>query len=106
MESGAERPVAWRLRCDLVRLAFKADRTCRPVPDVAGGRGNRGQQSDRLMARQARTSKSISRLGKQPSRYRFFLNPYTDVRFTTCPTVPRQDEPSEAVAGHPQSRCS
>lgn len=25
------------------------------------------------------------RLGKQPPRYRFFLNPYTDVRFTSCP---------------------
>jgi Flp pilus assembly protein TadD len=24
-------------------------------------------------------------LGKQPSRYRFFLNPYEDVRFTRCP---------------------
>lgn len=24
-------------------------------------------------------------LGKQPPRYRFFLNPYQDVRFTTCP---------------------
>ena len=24
-------------------------------------------------------------LGKQPPRYRFFLNPYEDVRFTTCP---------------------
>ncbi len=25
------------------------------------------------------------RLGKQPPRYRFFLNPYSDVRFTSCP---------------------
>jgi Flp pilus assembly protein TadD len=24
-------------------------------------------------------------LGKQPARYRFFLNPYQDARFTTCP---------------------
>jgi hypothetical protein len=24
-------------------------------------------------------------LGKQPPRYRFFLNPYRDVRFGTCP---------------------
>lgn len=39
MESGAERPVAWRLRCDLVRLAFKADRMCRPVPDVPAAEG-------------------------------------------------------------------
>jgi len=27
----------------------------------------------------------IPRLGKQPPRYRFFLNPYADVRFTSCP---------------------
>src|SRR5258708_9240131 len=27
----------------------------------------------------------LSQLGKQPPRYRFFLNPYQDVRFTTCP---------------------
>ena len=25
------------------------------------------------------------RIGKQPPRYSFFLNPYSDVRFTTCP---------------------
>ncbi len=25
------------------------------------------------------------RLGKQPPRYSFFLNPYPDVRFTSCP---------------------
>ena len=25
------------------------------------------------------------RLGKQSPRYRFFLNPYSDVRFTSCP---------------------
>ena len=25
------------------------------------------------------------RVGKQPPRYRFFLNPYQDVRFTVCP---------------------
>jgi hypothetical protein len=29
--------------------------------------------------------KDISRLGKQPARYRFFLNPYRDARFSTCP---------------------
>jgi hypothetical protein len=29
--------------------------------------------------------KNIPRLGKQPPRYRFFLNPYQDVRFSTCP---------------------
>jgi len=27
----------------------------------------------------------MAQLGKQPSRYRFFLNPYEDVRFTNCP---------------------
>jgi len=37
------------------------------------------------MAKRARASQSGRRLGKQPPRYRFFLNPYTDVRFTTCP---------------------
>ncbi len=26
-----------------------------------------------------------TRLGKQPPRYSFFLNPYPDVRFTRCP---------------------
>jgi hypothetical protein len=26
-----------------------------------------------------------TRIGKQPPRYRFFLNPYQDVRFTRCP---------------------
>ncbi len=26
-----------------------------------------------------------TRIGKQHPRYRFFLNPYPDVRFTTCP---------------------
>jgi hypothetical protein len=28
----------------------------------------------------------LRQLGKQPPRYRFFLNPYSEVRFTTCPT--------------------
>jgi hypothetical protein len=27
----------------------------------------------------------IPRLGKQPPRYTFFLNPYADARFTKCP---------------------
>jgi hypothetical protein len=27
----------------------------------------------------------IPRLGKQPPRYTFFLNPYADARFTRCP---------------------
>lgn len=29
--------------------------------------------------------KKKARIGKQPPRYRFFLNPYEDVRFTNCP---------------------
>ena len=29
--------------------------------------------------------KNTPRLGKRPPRYRFFLNPYQDVRFSTCP---------------------
>jgi hypothetical protein len=37
------------------------------------------------MARRSRPSGEAPRLGKQPPRYRFFLNPYSDVRFTTCP---------------------
>jgi hypothetical protein len=37
------------------------------------------------MARRGRGPESVRRLGKQPPRYRFFLNPYPDVRFTTCP---------------------
>ena len=37
------------------------------------------------MAKRARASQSGPRLGKQPPRHCFFLNPYTDVRFTTCP---------------------
>ncbi|MDQ3699973.1 MAG: hypothetical protein M3442_03520 [Chloroflexota bacterium] len=37
------------------------------------------------MARRNRVPGSGRRLGQQPPRYRFFLNPYPDVRFTTCP---------------------
>jgi hypothetical protein len=37
----------------------------------------------------ARSTKQ-RRLGKQPPRYRFFLNPYPDVRFTTCPQCGRR----------------
>jgi len=29
--------------------------------------------------------KTFPRLGKRSPRYRFFLNPYRDVRFSTCP---------------------
>ena len=38
-----------------------------------------------MMAERRRTSRSGRRLGKQPPRYYFFLNPYTDARFTRCP---------------------
>ncbi|MBO0781823.1 MAG: hypothetical protein J2P37_23645 [Ktedonobacteraceae bacterium] len=29
--------------------------------------------------------KKLPQFGKQPPQYRFFLNPYQDVRFTNCP---------------------
>jgi len=32
-----------------------------------------------------RKKKAVTRLGKQPPQYRFFLNPYQDARFTRCP---------------------
>jgi hypothetical protein len=32
-----------------------------------------------------RDEKNIPRLGKRPPRYRFFLNPYQDARFSSCP---------------------
>jgi len=32
-----------------------------------------------------REKKNKPQLGKQASRYRFFLNPYEDARFTSCP---------------------
>ena len=37
------------------------------------------------MAPRSRASGEAPRLGKQPPRHRFFLNPYPDIRFTTCP---------------------
>jgi hypothetical protein len=37
------------------------------------------------MGQNSRARRSPPRLGKQPPRYRFFLNPYADVRFTACP---------------------
>jgi hypothetical protein len=37
------------------------------------------------MGIRGRASRSAVRLGKQSPRYRFFLNPYTDVRFMKCP---------------------
>jgi len=32
-----------------------------------------------------KTQRDPPRLGKQPPRYKFFLNPYQDARFTRCP---------------------
>jgi len=32
----------------------------------------------------------MKRLGKQPPRYNFFLNPYEDARFTSCPKCNRK----------------
>jgi hypothetical protein len=32
-----------------------------------------------------RKKKTTIQLGKQPPRFRFFLNPYQDMRFTKCP---------------------
>ena len=32
-----------------------------------------------------RKKKTTIQIGKQPPRYRFFLNPYEDMRFTRCP---------------------
>lgn len=33
----------------------------------------------------SKKSTGMPRLGKQPPRFRFFLNPYADMRFTSCP---------------------
>jgi hypothetical protein len=35
-------------------------------------------------------SADLPRIGKQPPRYRFILNPYVDARFTTCPECNRK----------------
>jgi len=35
--------------------------------------------------RKKKDEKDTPWLGKQPPRYRFFLNPYQDARFSTCP---------------------
>jgi hypothetical protein len=37
------------------------------------------------MSKRKTAPRALPRLGKQPPRYRFFLNPYTDVRVTRCP---------------------
>ena len=37
------------------------------------------------MGRRERRRRAGQRLGQQPPRHRFFLNPYTYARFTTCP---------------------
>ena len=36
------------------------------------------------------TKKTKIRIGKQPPRYDFFLNPYEDARFTSCPKCSRK----------------
>src|SRR5438876_4290597 len=36
-----------------------------------------------------------TRIGKQPPRYRFFLNPYPDIRFTSCPQCGRKTRQRE-----------
>jgi hypothetical protein len=36
-------------------------------------------------SRRKRRSEPVSHLGKQPPRHRFILNPYADIRLTTCP---------------------
>src|SRR6266581_5554516 len=41
------------------------------------------ESSNVTMAKQKK--ETTTQLGKQPPRYRFFLNPYEDVRFTRCP---------------------
>jgi hypothetical protein len=35
---------------------------------------------------------NLPRLGKQSPRYTFFLNPYTDARFTKCPKCDRKNK--------------
>jgi len=32
-----------------------------------------------------RKKKTVTQFGKRPPQYRFFLNPYQDMRFTKCP---------------------
>ncbi len=46
------------------------------APDATWSQHNRLLEQQRM---------NLKRLGKQAPRYRFFLNPYTDVRFTSCP---------------------
>ena len=38
-----------------------------------------------MARRRGRTARSVPRLGKQPPRYRFLLNPFRDRRFAICP---------------------
>ena len=37
------------------------------------------------MAAKRSPKRGLPRLGKLPPRYYFFLNPYSDARFTSCP---------------------
>jgi hypothetical protein len=43
-----------------------------------------------LVTERSRPGRAASRLGKQAPRYRFFLNPHSDVRFTSCPQCRRK----------------
>ncbi|MBM2810927.1 MAG: hypothetical protein HW416_1686, partial [Chloroflexi bacterium] len=53
------------------------------------GRGSAGERIEPIEepanGKATASRKGTRRLGNQPPRYRFFLNPYRDVRFTTCP---------------------
>jgi hypothetical protein len=43
-----------------------------------------------LREAQSRPARSLKRLGKQPPRYRFLLNPFRDRRFAICPNCERR----------------
>jgi hypothetical protein len=38
-----------------------------------------------LARKTGKTKQGLPRIGKLPPRYRFFLNPYTEYRFSSCP---------------------
>ena len=54
------------------------------------GRARSADQPELPMTKGRSTPTKQRRLGKQQPRYRFFLNPYPDVRFTTCPQCGRR----------------
>src|SRR6266567_2694208 len=50
------------------------------------GKGSASSTAHTTIEKTGNTIKGTRKqLGKQPPRYRYFLNPYQDVRFTTCP---------------------